>query len=255
MVDCFVWSTSCYKGTNKVLQENAGKTDNNEGTIGTYKCIVNASPILFRDNPWCFGKKEKTTSSMIGSLLEAYHLWDDLSITEKKFLYSFHGCNEGVHGIQDFLSTVENCLDCPKPIMPMHFINIDTGLFVRLMEVHENWLTLFYGEDALEKLIEACERLIHECWTSATFANVTKSYYGKEFKKSLEYCGETFILLQEFAAGLAWIMGSSHTVESNDSILKQTKSDQRMCLSNYALEGQMQCKQHKQLVHLCYDLI
>ena len=63
------------------------------------------------------------------------------------------------------------------------------------------------------------------------------------------------MLLQEFAAGLACIMGSSHTVESDYSILKQTKSDQRIRLSNYALEGQMQCKQHKQLVHLYFHLI
>jgi hypothetical protein len=62
------------------------------------------------------------------------------------------------------------------------------------------------------------------------------------------------VLLQEFAAGLACIMGRSHTVESDYRILKQTKSDQRVRLSNYALEGEMQCKQHKQLVHLCSDL-
>ena len=93
-----------------MLQENAGKTDNNEGTIGTYKCIVNVSPILFRDNPWCFGKKEKTTSSMIGSLLEAYHLWDDLSNTEKD-----NGCTVFmdalrvyIDGIQGLVSTVED---------------------------------------------------------------------------------------------------------------------------------------------------
>jgi hypothetical protein len=160
-----------------------------------------------------------------------------------------------IDGIQDLVSTVENCLKCPMPIMPIDFVNIDTGLFVRLMEAHENWLTLLYGEDGLEKLMEAHGKLIHEFQTSAAFANVTKSYDGKDFNKSWEHCGEKFIMLQEFAAGLACIMGSSHTVESDYSILKQTKSDQRMCLSNYALEGQMQCKQHKQLVHLCSDLI
>ena len=65
------------------------------------------------------------------------------------------------------------------------------------------------------------------------------------------------MLLQDFVAGLACIMVSSHTVESDYSILKLTKSDQRMCLSNTALEEQMhckqQCKQHKQQVH--YALI
>ena len=141
------------------------------------------------------------------------------------------------------------------PIMPMDIINIDTGFFVRLMEAHENWLTLFYGEGALEKIMEACGKLIHEFQTSAAFANVTKTYDGKDFNKSWVHCGEKFMLLQEFAAGLTCIMGSSHTVESDYSILKQTKSDERMCLSNYALEGQMQRKQHKQIVHLCSDLI
>ena len=47
------------------------------------------------------------------------------------------------------------------------------------------------------------------------------------------------MLLQEFAASFVCITGSTHTVESNYSILKQIKSDQRMLLSSYALEGQM----------------
>jgi hypothetical protein len=102
--------------------------------------------------------------------------------------------------------------------------------------------------------MEAHAELIHEFQTSAAFANVTKFYDGNDFNKSWEHCGEKFMLLQEFAAGLACIMGSSHTVESDYSILKQTKGDQRMRLINYALEGQMQCKQQQQLVHLCPDL-
>jgi hypothetical protein len=54
-------------------------------------------------------------------------------------------------------------------------------------------------------------------------ANATKSYDGKEFNKSCEHCGEKFMLLQEFAAGLFCIIGSSHTVESNYSILNKPK--------------------------------
>ena len=36
---------------------------------------------------------------------------------------------------------------------------------------------------------------------------------------------------------------------------KQTKSDQRICLSNNVLESQMQCKRYKQLLHLYSDLL
>jgi hypothetical protein len=101
--------------------------------------------------------KENTISSMTGSLLEAYHLWDNLSITEKDNCCTvfMDAMRVYIDGIQDLVSTVENCLDYPMPILRMDFINIDTGLFVRLMEAHENWHTLFYGEDALEKLMKA----------------------------------------------------------------------------------------------------
>ena len=55
---CFVLSTSCCKRTDKVLQENAGKTENNERTIGAFKWIFNVSPIEFRVSPWCFGQRK-----------------------------------------------------------------------------------------------------------------------------------------------------------------------------------------------------
>ena len=108
--------------------------------------------------------KEKSISSMTGSSLEVYCLWDDLRITEKDNCSTvfMDAMRVYIDGIQDLVSAMENCLDCPMPIMPMNFISIDTGFFVRLMEAHENWLTLSYGEDAMEKLMEACGRLIHE---------------------------------------------------------------------------------------------
>ena len=61
-----------------------------------------------------------------------------------------------IDGIQDLVSGVENYLYRPMPIMPMDFMSIDSGFFVRLMEAHENWLTLCYGDDTLEKLMEVC---------------------------------------------------------------------------------------------------
>ena len=135
--------------------------------------------------------KERTISSITGSLLEAYHLWD-LSITEKGNCCTvfIDAMRVYIGGIQDLVSAAENCLDCSMPIMPMDFISIVTGLFVRLMEAHENRLTLFYGENALDKLMEFRGRLIHEFRTSAAFANVTKLYDRKEFNKSWEHGGE-----------------------------------------------------------------
>ena len=125
--------------------------------------------------------KEKTISSMTGSSLEAYCLWDDLSITEKDncctvFMDAMRVYSDG---IQDLVSTVENCLDYPMPIMPIDFINIDTGLFARLMEAHENQLTLFYGEDALKKLMEARGKLIHEFQTSAALPMLLNLMMGR----------------------------------------------------------------------------
>ncbi|OQR88415.1 hypothetical protein ACHHYP_06828 [Achlya hypogyna] len=44
--------------------------------------------------------------------------------------------------------------------------------------------------------------------------------------------------------GLATMLPSTHTVESDFSVLKILKSDSRRSLSNYAMEGQMQVKQY-----------
>ena len=109
---------------------------------------------------------------MTGSLLEAYHLWDDISITEKDNCCKvfMDAMRVYIVSIQDLVMAMENCLDYPMPLTLMEFISIDTGLFVSLMEAHENWLTLFYGEGALEKIMEACGKLIHEFQTSAAFA-------------------------------------------------------------------------------------
>ena len=96
--------------------------------------------------------KEKIISSITGSFLEANCLWDDLSIIVKNNCCTnlMDAMRAFIDSIQDLVSNVENCLECPMPIMPMNIISIETGLFVRLMEGHANWLTLLYGEDVLE---------------------------------------------------------------------------------------------------------
>jgi len=43
------------------------------------------------------------------------------------------------------------------------------------------------------------------------------------------------------------MLPSTHTVESDFSVLKILKNDSRRSLSNYAMEGQMQAKQYAQV--------
>ncbi|OQR98825.1 hypothetical protein ACHHYP_20344 [Achlya hypogyna] len=51
--------------------------------------------------------------------------------------------------------------------------------------------------------------------------------------------------LVTFCTGLAIVLPSTHTVESDFSVLKATKDNPCRSMSNYAMEGQMQAKQYK----------
>ncbi|EGZ16632.1 hypothetical protein PHYSODRAFT_330696 [Phytophthora sojae] len=59
-----------------------------------------------------------------------------------------------------------------------------------------------------------------------------------------------FELLAEFAVGLASIAPGTHTVEGDFSTLKRTMSPHRGRLSNYAMEGELQCRQYFELMSL-----
>jgi len=59
-----------------------------------------------------------------------------------------------------------------------------------------------------------------------------------------------FTTLQDFCGGIAMVFANTASVESDFSILGWEKDEHRLSLTDLALEGIMQCKQHELLKSL-----
>ena len=67
------------------------------------------------------------------------------------------------------------------------------------------------------------------------------------FDDAWESVGTTYPLMCTFFGGLASVFPGTSTVESDFSIIGFEKDDYRRSLTNFSLEGVLQCKQHKKL--------
>ncbi|KAI9912892.1 hypothetical protein PsorP6_006676 [Peronosclerospora sorghi] len=67
-------------------------------------------------------------------------------------------------------------------------------------------------------------------------------------------CGERCPLLQEFTGGIATVFPCTSTVESDFSEITWHKDEYRSSLTDFSLEGILQCKQHLQLGEICHRL-
>ncbi|KDO21524.1 hypothetical protein SPRG_12488 [Saprolegnia parasitica CBS 223.65] len=74
-----------------------------------------------------------------------------------------------------------------------------------------------------------------------------KNEADEPFEKVWKNYSTVYPNLSMFAAGLATLLPSTHSEEADFSILKNTRSDSRRSLSNYAMEVPMQSKQYKEL--------
>ena len=142
--------------------------------------------------------------------------------------------------------------DSLPPTTPMELVfgGDNAAEFQLLIKGHEHRLKKFFGPSIMNTLMRQRQHLVETIRTNKTIkaqieANRTKSF--EEAWAPLRPC-KKFTELIDFCSGLASIMSGSHTVEGDFSDAKRIKSLLRSQLSNYALEGQMQCQQHKQLV-------
>lgn len=58
----------------------------------------------------------------------------------------------------------------------------------------------------------------------------------------------------QFLGGLASVFPGTSTVESDFSVIGNEKNEYRTSLTDFSLEGILQCKQFKKLSHLKYQL-
>jgi hypothetical protein len=139
-------------------------------------------------------------------------------------------------------------LDVPPDLQAPHELaTTELGPFMDVLERHRG-LICRYGGFAMQKAIASERAALEDAYqkNEAVRSSIDSSQ-DEPFEKVWKNYSTVYPNLSMFAAGLATVLPSTHTVEADFSILKITRSDSRRSLSNYAMEGQMQSKQYKEL--------
>ncbi|EQC35563.1 hypothetical protein SDRG_06852 [Saprolegnia diclina VS20] len=136
-------------------------------------------------------------------------------------------------------------LDVPPDLQAPHELaTTELGPFMDVLERHRGLICGFAMQKAIASEREALEDSYQK--NEAVRSSIDSSQ-DEPFEKVWKNYSTVYPNLSMFAAGLATVLPSTHTVEADFSMVKNTRSDSRRSLSNYAMEGQMQSKQYKEL--------
>lgn len=129
------------------------------------------------------------------------------------------------------------------PLLPHSIATLPPREFAKILLRHEQrLLATFQEEEPTTKL----EREFHSLREDQGILSGT----DEVFQRAWAPLQNKYPLLIRFFGGLASVFAGSSTVESDFSIIGYEKDPFRSCLSNFSLEGIMQCKEHKQLSKL-----
>ncbi|OQR97419.1 hypothetical protein ACHHYP_11702 [Achlya hypogyna] len=139
-----------------------------------------------------------------------------------------------------------NATDIPRlPQTPEELVNFDINVFMTGVERHRMQLTAFGGVDMVKAIPRERKRLLQTYVSDINVQRDIKSMRGATLAAAWASSVDMYPILAAFCTGLATVSPATHSVESDVSILKNTKNDNRRALSNYAIEGHMQAKQFK----------
>jgi len=151
------------------------------------------------------------------------------------FVVDIDGINVEVHGAPLLSQT------------PAQLVEGSVVDFMRGLQRHRLALEAFGGPSFIKNIGIERDAMYSKYMTDIELAKQINSKKGMSFACSWGKPSVAYPLLSMYCAGLATVLPSTHTVESDFSVLKFTKSDSRRSLSNYAMEGQMQAKQFKKV--------
>jgi len=134
------------------------------------------------------------------------------------------------------------------PQTPYQLARGGTGDFMDGLQRHRAPLASFGGDGMVNAI--ACERtrLVQQYARGGKLTSAIDAHMDGTFAAAWGGMVDSFPLLSIYCTGLATVLPATHTVESDFSILKNTKDDTRRSLSNYAMEGQMQAKQFTAMI-------
>ncbi|OQR83713.1 hypothetical protein ACHHYP_14367 [Achlya hypogyna] len=117
----------------------------------------------------------------------------------------------------------------------------------QLMTQHKMQLKTFGGADMLKAITRERGKLMLSYAGDMAVQKSVNSNKGATLKVAWANFVDKYPNLVTYCAGLATVLPATYTVESDFTVLKNTKDDNSCALSNYAMEGQMQAKQFQRI--------
>jgi hypothetical protein len=139
-------------------------------------------------------------------------------------------------------------LDAP-PVVPHELVKVALRHFISdVLNIYRPCLDRFWSEKEIDKIEDEQCDLIKRYNNDQHIEQIINSYKHKvSFNEAWDKIDVPFNRLRQFCDGLATAFPNTTSVESDFSILKWEKDDNRSSMTDFTLEGIFQCKQMNQI--------
>jgi len=133
------------------------------------------------------------------------------------------------------------------PVLPSELARMSRAVFNDLFVLQRPRLGAFYSEDELISIGREFKGFLSQLRHEPEFKEMILGQDGMDFDDAWSLLRKRYPLMCQFFGGLASVFPGTSTVESDFSIIGYEKDDYRQALTNFSLEGVMQCKQFELL--------
>ncbi len=117
-----------------------------------------------------------------------------------------------------------------------------------MLNIYRPCLDRFWSEEDIDEIEVEQRDLIKRYNNDQHIEQIINSYkHTVSFNEAWDKIGVPFNRLRQFCGGLATAFPNTTSVESDFSILKWEKDDNRSSMTDLTLEGIFQCKQMNQI--------
>jgi len=166
--------------------------------------------------------------------------------------YLYTAAVEGLTRIAAQRDETNQPTDFLPPVLPHELVNLRPFDFAQIVSQRKARLKDSLSEDEIIEINEEFEQLRNAYRREHDLKLIIDTFdFETPFAKGWRGLVDRFPRLCRFVGGLASVFPGTSTVEADFSVIGWQKDDYRTALTNFSLEGILQCKQYEALKLLC----
>ena len=143
----------------------------------------------------------------------------------------------------------QSCFTSMPPSVPSQLLNLSTFEFTNLLREEDVRLQHSFNVEYIGQLEREFNDFKDECRRDTSFKELV-AIEKKTLNEAWDWLSDKYPKLMLFFGALGSVFPGTSSVESDFSIIGFEKDEYRTCLTNFALEGIMHCKQRENICHL-----